>query len=115
MFRPLVATATSIAATLHALCLSGVRALVEFGLITGTGYFVLVSTLVVFPPLLLLYDSWRNGQRPQRAAADRPIALPLYRRSRGVPPSVGPRPRWALRPAADRLRFRSPAPAGEGN
>ena len=90
VLRPLVATAISVAAALYALCLSGVRALVELGLVTGTGMLlVLVATLVAFPPLLLLYDSWREKRlaAPRRidpVVADPPLALPLYRRSRIV-------------------------------
>jgi uncharacterized protein len=90
VLRPLVATATSIAAALFALCFSGVRALIELGWITGTGMLlVLASTLVAFPPLLLLYDGWREKRhtllrRIELATADPPIALPLYRRSRTV-------------------------------
>jgi uncharacterized protein len=86
VLRPLVSTAASIATAFYALLFTGVSGLSELGVIAGSGILlVLLSTLVVFPPLLLLYDSWHErrglGGAILRAEGDRPVALPLYRRS----------------------------------
>jgi hopanoid biosynthesis associated RND transporter like protein HpnN len=84
----IVHAAVTTAVALFTLILTGILALQELGLITGVGLLLtLVSTFMVFPPLLLLWDRRRAGAGVvPTARSRRPPELleACYRRPRTV-------------------------------